>query len=96
MFDALLDMARSGGLDGYLLTVDGKFYQTDFTKPLLFLNEKALPDRADELQPERRPVGHDEQRRSVSQGKHGCGSTPSGIRYPQAPTMAPMPTSPSG
>ncbi len=27
----------------------GKFYQTDFTKPLLFLNEKALPDRADEL-----------------------------------------------
>ncbi len=49
MFDSLLDMARSGGLDGYLLTVDGKFYQTDFTKPLLFLNEKALPDRAQEL-----------------------------------------------
>jgi hypothetical protein len=49
LFNALLDMARSGGLDGYLLTVDNKFYQTDFTKPLLFLNEKALPDRADQL-----------------------------------------------
>lgn len=49
LFDSLLDLARSGGLDGYLLTVDGKFYQTDFTKPLLFLNEKALPDRADQL-----------------------------------------------
>jgi len=49
LFDALIDLARGGGLDGYLLTVDGKFYQTDFTKPLLFLNEKALPDRADQL-----------------------------------------------
>jgi hypothetical protein len=49
LFNALLDMARSGGLDGYLLTVDGKFYQTDFSKPLLFLNEKALLDRADQL-----------------------------------------------
>jgi Cytochrome b(N-terminal)/b6/petB len=49
MFNSLLDMARSGGLDGYLLTVDGKFYQTDFTKPLLFLSEKALPDRASQL-----------------------------------------------
>ncbi len=49
LFNSLLDMARSGGMDGYLLTVDGKFYQTDFTKPLLFLNEKALPDRASEL-----------------------------------------------
>jgi hypothetical protein len=49
MFNSLLDMARSGGEDGYLLTVDGIFYQTDFTKPLLFLNEKALPDRANQL-----------------------------------------------
>jgi cytochrome b/b6/petB-like protein len=49
LFDSLLDLARVGGLDGYLLTIDGKFYQTDFTKPLLFLNEKALPDRADQL-----------------------------------------------
>ena len=49
LFNSLLDMARSGGLDGYLLTVDNRFYQTDFTKPLLFLNEKALPDRADQF-----------------------------------------------
>jgi hypothetical protein len=48
MFGALLDIARSGALDGVLLT-DGRFYQTDYTKPLLFLSEKALPDRAHEL-----------------------------------------------
>jgi quinol-cytochrome oxidoreductase complex cytochrome b subunit len=48
MFGALLDVARSGALDGLLLA-DGTFYQTDYTRPLLFLNEKALPDRAQEL-----------------------------------------------
>jgi hypothetical protein len=48
MFGALLDLARSGALDGLLLS-DGRFYQTDYTKPLLFLNEKALPDRAGQL-----------------------------------------------
>jgi hypothetical protein len=48
MFGALLDIARSGALDGLLLT-DGKFYQTDYTKPLLFLNESALPNRAGQL-----------------------------------------------
>lgn len=48
MFGAVLDLARSGALDGLLLT-QGRFYQTDYTKPLLFLNEKALPDRAESL-----------------------------------------------
>jgi hypothetical protein len=48
MFGALLDIARSGALDGLLLS-DGKFYQTDYTKPLLFLNEDALPTRAGQL-----------------------------------------------
>jgi quinol-cytochrome oxidoreductase complex cytochrome b subunit len=48
MFGALLDIARSGALDGLLLS-DGKFYQTDYTKPLLFLNESALPGRAEQL-----------------------------------------------
>ena len=48
MFGALLDIARSGALDGLLLT-DGKFYQTDYTKPLLFLSEDALPTRAGQL-----------------------------------------------
>ena len=32
----LLDLARSGGLDGALLA-QGRFYQTDYTKPLLFI-----------------------------------------------------------
>jgi hypothetical protein len=36
MMSALLAQARSGGLDGALLT-SSQFYQTDFTKPLLFL-----------------------------------------------------------
>jgi hypothetical protein len=48
MFSALLDVARSGALDGILLS-DGRFYQTDYTKPLLFLNEQALPNRAGQL-----------------------------------------------
>jgi hypothetical protein len=36
MMQGLLGMAQSGGLDGALLT-SGRFYQTDFTKPLLFM-----------------------------------------------------------
>ena len=48
MFGSLLDIARSGALDGLLLT-NGRFYQTDYTKPLLFLNESALPDQAQQL-----------------------------------------------
>ncbi len=48
MFGAVLDLARSGALDGILLT-EGQFYQTDYTKPLLFLNEQALPDQAAKL-----------------------------------------------
>ena len=34
--NGLLDLARSGGLDGQLLA-SGGFYQTDYAKPLLFL-----------------------------------------------------------
>ena len=47
MLTALLAMATSGGLDGALLT-QGRFYATDYTKPLLFvadgtyLEEKAV------------------------------------------------------
>src|SRR5438105_207369 len=37
LMDRLLTVARSGGLDGLLLS-SGHFYQTDFTKPLLFLH----------------------------------------------------------
>jgi hypothetical protein len=36
MVSRLLNLARSGGLDGALLA-QGRFYQTDYTKPLLFM-----------------------------------------------------------
>src|SRR4029077_7323343 len=32
-----LAVARSGGLDGLLLAGAGTFYQTDYTRPLLFM-----------------------------------------------------------
>ncbi|MEU3077357.1 hypothetical protein [Streptomyces laurentii] len=35
----LLELAQSGALDGELLTEGGKFYQTDYTRPLLFLGD---------------------------------------------------------
>jgi hypothetical protein len=42
----LLDLARSGGLDGQLLS-SGGFYQTDYTRPLLFLADGSyLEDQA--------------------------------------------------
>ena len=46
MLSALLTMAQSGGLDGALLA-QGNFFQTDYTKPLLFVADGAyLEDRA--------------------------------------------------
>src|SRR3954447_14987479 len=46
MLGALLRMAQSGGLDGALLS-QGNFFQTDYTKPLLFVADGAyLEDRA--------------------------------------------------
>jgi hypothetical protein len=43
---SLLSFARSGGLDGALLT-SRQFYQTDYTKPLLFMADgSVLSDRA--------------------------------------------------
>jgi hypothetical protein len=48
MLGSLLTIARSGSLDGLLLS-DGRFYQTDYTKPLLFLAEDALPGKAAQL-----------------------------------------------
>jgi hypothetical protein len=38
LMDRLLGIARTGGLDGLLLA-SGHFYQTDFTKPLLFMTD---------------------------------------------------------
>ena len=46
MMSALLSSPRAGGLDGDLLT-SSQFYQTDYTKPLLFLADGGLlADRA--------------------------------------------------
>ena len=46
MLNALLRMAQSGGLDGALLS-QGNFFQTDYTKPLLFVADGAyLEDQA--------------------------------------------------
>jgi quinol-cytochrome oxidoreductase complex cytochrome b subunit len=45
MMDHLLALGTSGALDG-LLQYNGNFYQNDFTKPLLFLSEDALPTKA--------------------------------------------------
>jgi hypothetical protein len=41
MMDSLLTFAQSGGLDGALLT-SRQFYQTDYTKPLLFMADGGL------------------------------------------------------
>ncbi len=38
MMAALLGLAQSGGLDGGLLAGNHRFYETDYTKPLLFLS----------------------------------------------------------
>jgi hypothetical protein len=41
MMDSLLALAKSGGLDGSLLS-GGQFFQTDYTKPLLFMADGGL------------------------------------------------------
>src|ERR1700681_1325141 len=41
MMTALLSFAQGGGLDGALLT-SHQFYQTDYTKPLLFMGDDGL------------------------------------------------------
>ena len=48
MMDHLLTLGTSGALDGLLLR-SGAFFQNDFTKPLLFLSEDALPAKAEQL-----------------------------------------------
>ncbi len=39
MIASLLVVARTGGLDGLLLSEAGQFYQTDYTGPLLFMGD---------------------------------------------------------
>jgi hypothetical protein len=49
MMNSLLGLAQSGGLDGALLT-SGQFYQTDYTKPLLFMADGGLLEKRAEEQ----------------------------------------------
>jgi hypothetical protein len=43
MMSNLLGIAQSGGLDG-LLVINGRFYQTDYTQPLLFMGDGGYLD----------------------------------------------------
>ncbi len=39
MMSNLLGVAQAGGLADGLLVINGRFYQTDYTQPLLFIGE---------------------------------------------------------
>jgi hypothetical protein len=49
MMERLLALAKSGGLDGNLLT-SSQFFQTDYTKPLLFMADGGLLEKRAEQQ----------------------------------------------
>jgi hypothetical protein len=49
MMAGLLSLAQSGGLDGALLT-SNQFFQTDYTKPLLFMADGGLLEKRAEAQ----------------------------------------------
>ncbi len=49
MMTGLLSLAKSGGLDGALLT-SNQFFQTDYTKPLLFMADGGLLEKRAEEQ----------------------------------------------
>jgi hypothetical protein len=49
MMSSLLALAKSGGLDGSLLT-SNQFFQTDYTKPLLFMSDGGLLSERAEAQ----------------------------------------------
>jgi hypothetical protein len=48
MMAALLELGQRGAMDGLLLT-SGHFYQTDYTRPLLFMQNDAVAARAGQL-----------------------------------------------
>src|SRR5207248_2931516 len=49
MMNSMLSLAQSGGLEGSLLT-SRQFFQTDYTKPLLFMADGGLLDERAEQQ----------------------------------------------
>ena len=48
MLSALLELGQQGAMDGLLLT-NGHFYQTDYTRPLLFMQNDAVANRGGQL-----------------------------------------------
>jgi hypothetical protein len=48
MMAAVLDLGQLGAMDGLLLT-SGHFYQTDYTRPLLFMQNDAVANLANQL-----------------------------------------------
>ena len=63
MMSSLLSDAQAGGLDGALLT-NRQFYQTDYTKTLMFLDDGGgLRQPSPVREPPGRPVGDDERDR---------------------------------
>ncbi len=48
MLSALLELGQQGAMDGLLLT-NGHFYQTDYTRPLLFMQNDAVANRGAQL-----------------------------------------------
>ena len=48
MLSALLELGQQGAMDGLLLT-NGHFYQTDYTRPLLFMQNDAVTNLAGQL-----------------------------------------------
>ena len=60
MLAAELALAQSGSIDTDLLA-QRQFYGTDFTKPLMFINDGGYyTDVATQHEPDREPVGRDE------------------------------------
>jgi hypothetical protein len=48
MMGALLELGQQGAMDGLMLT-SGHFYQTDYTRPLLLMQNDAVTNKAGEL-----------------------------------------------
>jgi hypothetical protein len=79
LMSSLLSFAQGGGLDGALLT-SRQFYQTDYTKPLLFMADGGvLSSRAQEQHLLGTQWGMMNET-AATPGRSGCGCTPSGIR----------------
>ena len=91
MMAALLGLAQSGGLDGALVAGNHRFYQTNYTKPLLFLSGGGyFEERAEGQHLLGTQWGMMNETGSYP-GRSGSGSTPSGTRSNHSRNR-PMPT----